>query len=193
MPIPIEAYTVGGVVRGVLARAGHLREVLEASELLEVERATFAPLASLDAPRPEGTLTLEQDELLLVVETEEPAVPVHALWHAVGVAAGPWLVEGDMPTMPGFDPGRALARPTGTYVLLRDPAIREVHAPDVVVARPPAVLVHRYAVERVEADLMLGFFFPGARLEVDPMRAGASSSAPDGAHAGTAAGTSAGA
>ena len=27
------------------------------------------------------------------------------------------------------------------------------------------VLVNRYAVERVSADLMLGFYFPGAALE----------------------------
>ena len=67
--------------------------------------------------------------------------------------------------MPGFDPGRALARPTGEFVLLRDARIGLVDR-----ARRPArstaarLLVNRYVVDRVEADLMLGFFFPGAEM-----------------------------
>ena len=67
-----------------------------------------------------------------------------------------------MPTLPGFDPGRALARPTGEFVLLRTSGVgprrpgRRRH--------PAAALVNRYAVDRVAADLMLGFFFPGAEM-----------------------------
>ncbi len=45
-------------------------------------------------------------------------MPVHPAWHDVILRAGPYLITGQMPTMPGFDPARALARPTGTFVLL---------------------------------------------------------------------------
>jgi hypothetical protein len=68
--------------------------------------------------------------------------------------------------MPGFDPGRALARPTGEFVLLRDVRIalgRDADGPAVAQA---AAVVNRYVVDRVTADLMLGFFFPGAEMVV---------------------------
>ena len=82
-------------------------------------------------------------------------------WHDLILTAGPWHIEGAMPTMPGFDPGRALARPQGTFVLLRDVHIGLAGAPgaeDVVLYG----WVNRYVVDRVEADIDLGFFFPGA-------------------------------
>src|SRR5258705_8808455 len=68
--------------------------------------------------------------------------------------------------MPGSDPGRALARPTGEFVLLRDVRIalgRDADGPAVAQA---AAVVNRYVVDRVTADLMLGFFFPGAEMVV---------------------------
>jgi hypothetical protein len=74
--------------------------------------------------------------------------------------------------MPGFDPGRALARPTGTFVLLRDVRIGLLERPDSGTDSHPQGLVNRYAVDAVEADLMLGFFFPGARISVDAPAAG---------------------
>ena len=69
--------------------------------------------------------------------------------------------------MPGFDPGRALARPTGEFVLLRDVRLSVRARPEVGRRdrRPRAGQPLR--VERVRADLMLGFFFPGA--VVDPI------------------------
>jgi hypothetical protein len=70
--------------------------------------------------------------------------------------------------MPGFDPGRALTRPTGEFVLLRDVRLELIDRPDVGSVAMPHGFVNRYTVERVEADLMLGFFFPGA--EVDESR-----------------------
>jgi hypothetical protein len=73
-------------------------------------------------------------------------------------------VVGEMPTMPGFDPGRALARPTGEFVFLRDARICLADQPDAGEATAPRLLVNRYTVDRVKADLMLGFFFPGAEM-----------------------------
>ena len=56
----------------------------------------------------------ERGWLVVAVSDQEHPAPVHAAWHPIRLEAGPWLVEGDLPTLPGFDPGRALTRPTGT-------------------------------------------------------------------------------
>jgi hypothetical protein len=78
--------------------------------------------------------------------------------------AGPYLLEGELATMPGFDPGRSLARPSGEFVLLRDVRLSIRDRPEAGVSLGDHALVNRYAVERIRADLMLGFFFPGAAV-----------------------------
>jgi hypothetical protein len=171
MPIPVEAYTDGGVVRGVLACPGHLRDALEAQVVVEIERATVVSPGL--APRPEGSVSLEPDDILLGAEPLDAVGPVHALWHPLHLAVGPYLVDGELPTMPGFDPAKALARPTGTFVLLRDARVALASDPATLLASHPALLVNRYTVERVEADLMLAFFFPGAEMTVDEALTGA--------------------
>lgn len=85
-------------------------------------------------------------------------------WGAwVHLVVGPYAVQGRLPTLPGFDPARALARPTGTYVLLRDAAV-ELVGRSGLAAEHPYLLVNRYGVDEVAAELMLGFFFQGAAL-----------------------------
>jgi hypothetical protein len=74
--------------------------------------------------------------------------------------------------MPGFDPGRALARPTGDYVLLRDTRITLIDRDDAGESRSNQLLVNRYTVDRIAADLMLGFFFPGAAMTITGSSAG---------------------
>ena len=83
-----------------------------------------------------------------------------------------------MPTLPGFDPGRALTRPTGEFVLLKDVRIapRGTTDPPTSGGAPVGAfaLVNRYSVESVACDLMLGFFFPGAdMIQADVAEAGA--------------------
>jgi hypothetical protein len=90
------------------------------------------------------------------------------VWHIVRLEAGIYRIDGELPTMPGFDPGRALMRPSGEFVLLREVRVELIDRPDVGTVSVPHAFVNRYTVERVEADLMLGFFFPGA--EVDETR-----------------------
>ena len=77
--------------------------------------------------------------------------------------------------MPGFDPGRALTRPSGEFLLLRDVRLSVRARPEAGVALGDHALINRYAVERIRADLMLGFFFPGAA--VDPI--GTAGGSPD--------------
>ncbi|HUP55518.1 MAG TPA: hypothetical protein VM408_08425 [Methylomirabilota bacterium] len=162
MSIQVEAYTVGGKATGVLSSPGHLREVLEQTGELALTAVRWQPL---DAPadQPANDLTIAVDDVLVAVTEDESAIPVHASWHALRIEVGPYVMEGELPTLPGYDPDRALARPNGEFVLLRDPRLGRVDGTTMVAIGSQA-LVNRYSVERVEADIMLGFFFPGAAM-----------------------------
>lgn len=171
MAIRVELYTSEGIVTGTLPRSGHLRDVLETVGALEVERASWRPWVDPGSSRPAGELRLPVDDILAATGDDAPPIPVHASWHAIRLVVGPLVLTGELPTLPGYDPGRALARPTGEFVLLRDVGI--VPPDEAPVLGPlPAVHVNRYAVERVAADIMLGFYFPGAAME-DPAALGA--------------------
>jgi len=163
MPIRVEVYGASGVAIGVVARAGRLREILESGLDLLVERAAWHPLDGSPAQQA-GEVSVAEDDVFLAVTDENEDGPVHAQWHDIILDVGPYRVTGQMPTMPGFDPGRALARPTGAFVLLRDVRIALGDDPDGPAVDQAAAFVNRYVVDRVAADLMLGFFFPGAEM-----------------------------
>lgn len=163
MAIPIEAYTAEGALAGVIDGAGRLRDVLETSESLHLApiRGVALDGRTLESPGEDVPV----DALLLVVP-DDVDVPVHAAWHDIRLTIGPYRVDGELPTLPGFDPGRALARPTGTFVLLREVTVTVPDDGDRLVARHGRLLVNRYDVETVAASLVLGFFFPGAHQDV---------------------------
>ncbi len=163
MSIRVGAYLSDGLASGTLAGTGALRDILETDTLPLVE-ATWEGLGT--AMRESvGSLTLATDDVLAALADDEPGLSVHAAWHHVRLETGPYLVEGDLATMPGFDPGRALTRPSGAFLQLRDVRVSVAGQPDPGVAVRSHALVNRYAVERLQADLMLGFFFPGAAIE----------------------------
>lgn len=166
MAIRVDAYTSGGMASGTLARSGTLREVLEDVGSLPLDGADWQ---GLDDPRARsaGYLSIPSDDVLVAVANDDPGMPVHSAWHHVHLETGPYTVEGDLATLPGFDPGRALARPSGEFLLLRDIRLSVRGQPEAGVAVGDHALVNRYTVERVRADLMVGFFFPGAA--VDPI------------------------
>jgi hypothetical protein len=170
MPIRVELYGTAGVAVGVVARSGRLREILESGTDLLVERAAWHPLDG-SKPTPSGSLTIAEDDILLAVADQVDDLPVHAQWHDIALDVGPYRVTGQLPTMPGFDPGRALARPTGEFVLLRDARVALAADPDGPAVTQRTAFVNRYVVDRVAADLMLGFFFPGAEMVVTGSRA----------------------
>ena len=176
MPIRVEIYAADGVAIADVARAGSLRELVEAGRELLLERVTWHPLDGSPA-RPAADLSLAPDDIHVAASDSYEDGPVHAQWHDVAVDLGPYRVTGQMPTMPGFDPGRALARPTGEFVLLRDVEITLVGREGAGSVHQRSALVNRYVVDRVEADLMLGFFFPGAEMVItgghDQVAAGA--------------------
>jgi hypothetical protein len=162
MPIRVEIYAAGGIAVGVLARASHLRDALEAGESLRLEAATWHPLDDSPAGQP-AEIAFPPDDIHLATADASGDLPVHAQWHDIVLDVGPYRVLGQLATMPGFDPGRALARPTGEFVQLRDVSVGLL-AEDAEGLSRPMALVNRYVVDRVEADLMLGFFFPGAEM-----------------------------
>ena len=167
MAVRVEVYTIGGMASGVLASPGTLRDALTVEGELHLERAAWQAITD-SVPHSAGSLTLAVDDVVFAVADDEPGIPVHASWHHVRLEAGPYLLEGELATLPGFDPGRSLTRPSGEFVLLRDVRLSVRDRPEAGVSIGDHALVNRYAVERIQADLMLGFFFPGAA--VDTMR-----------------------
>lgn len=164
MAIRVEVYTTGGMASGDLARPGTLGEALTADGEVRLDHAAWQALDD-PAPRSAGSLTFATDDILFAVGDEEPGIRVHAAWHHVLLDAGPYVLEGELETMPGFDPGRSLTRPSGEFVLLRDVRLSIRNRPEAGVSMGDHALVNRYAVERIRADLMLGFFFPGAATD----------------------------
>ncbi len=176
MPIQVDAYITGGLASGILARSGHLREVLDEDGELTLEHVRWRPLGATTAQR-SPDVTIQIDDVLIAVADDDPSIAIHAAWHAVRLEIGPYLVEGNMPTLPGFDPGRALTRPSGEFLQLRDVRLGRRDTAGGAAA-PISIgrhaLINRYLVESVEADLMLGFFFPGATMTSgDPADPGA--------------------
>ena len=166
MPIQVDAYLSGGIATGTFARAGQLRDFLETSSELPLAEASWQALDGA-TPGPSGDVTIASDDCLIVVSDDDPFIAAHAAWHSIELEVGPYTVSGDLPTLPGFDPGRALTRPSGEFVMLRDVRLGLVAAPETTIECHHA-LVNRYGVDRVTADLMLGFFFPGAAMEDPP-------------------------
>lgn len=161
----VEAYTAAGIAMGSVSSPGHLREHLEGTRELHIEGSEWLPIDGSDGQRP-GDIQLQVDDLLVLVSDDLGDVPGHAQWHAIDLDSGPFRIEGELSTMPGFDPGRALARPSGEFVLLRDVRITLVTEPAAGETRCAHALVNRYTVDRIAADIMLGFFFPGAKMSL---------------------------
>ena len=165
MPMRVEAYTTAGIATGEVAPSGHLREHVDGAAELLIEGGDWLPIDG-SAGRPMRELRLPVDDLLILVSDQLGDLPGHAQWHAIDLDAGPFRIQGELSTMPGFDPGRALARPTGQFVLLRDVRITLLSEPDAGQATCAHALVNRYTVDRIAADIMLGFFFPGAKMSM---------------------------
>lgn len=157
----IEAYTAGGVASGAVAQQRGLHDGFGDLPVV-LEQATWYPIDG-GPPERRPRIELDQDDVLLLT-TEAPPFSVHAVWHAIVLDAGPYRITGELAMPPGFDPGRALTRPSGEFVELRDARIELAERAGSGMVERANVLVNRYTVERVAADLILGFFFPGATL-----------------------------
>ena len=159
----VEVFTPTGVVSGSTARATVSSDTRGAPQPLIVDACRWYPLDGAP-PERRGAITVPADEILVVI-LAGPSLTIHGSWYPIELDVGPYHLEARLPTAPGFDPARALARPTGAYVTVRDVSITLPGRPGAGVAERPWANVNRYAVERVSSNLMLGFFFPGAAFE----------------------------
>jgi len=163
MTIALQAYTAHERIAGSVSTDVRLVDLLAGSAPIVIENCLVAPLAG----GPEGLerwAGVQVDDLLIVVAPGQSVVPVHAAWHPLTIDVGPYRVTGELPSMPGFDPARALARPTGSFILLGNVTVELLASAGFEQTDHAYALVNRYAVDSVESDLELGFFFPGAMV-----------------------------
>ena len=161
MSIALQAYTAHERIAGGVVGDIRLVDLLATATSVVIQNCLVAPLTG--APRGmEPLARVEVDDLLVVVAPAESVVPGHAAWHALTIELGPYRVSGELPSMPGFDPARALARPSGSFVLLGNVTVESLADREFEPTDHAFALVNRYAVDSVESDLELGFFFPGA-------------------------------
>ncbi len=165
MSIQFEAYTAEGIRHGMIAADERLGDLLGTLAELPVEGGRFSRLDG-QVSAIGGTTRQPVDDFLVVVAPPEFEGPAHSVWHDVRIHAGPYVIEGRLPTLPGFDPARALARPSGSFVLLGDVRLGLTGRPEDGVDSHHLAWMNRYAVDRIESDLELGFFFPGAESKV---------------------------
>lgn len=174
MAIALEAYTAAGRMGGRVVAEHRLSDLLATFTSIVVEAPSLTPLPgsllaseSYVAPGTPWT-SVDVDELFVVAAPPETVIPFHAAWHRVRLHMDPYVVDGELPSLPGFDPERAIARPSGSFILLARVRVgRTGDPPQVGPIRELAYAwVNRYAVERVESDIELSRFFPGAGIAV---------------------------
>ena len=159
----VEIFTPTGVVSGSTARSTVASDAKGAASPMPVDGSRWYPLDGSE-PQRRGSVTVAPDELLVVI-LAPPPFTIHASWYPIELEVGPYHLEARLPVSPGFDPARALARPTGAFVALRDVSISLIGRTDAGIAERGHAHVNRYAVDRIRSNLMLGFFFPGATHE----------------------------
>ncbi|MFL5777809.1 MAG: hypothetical protein ACJ761_02595 [Chloroflexota bacterium] len=160
MAIRVDAYTALGMGSGDLVGSERIRDALEIDGRVVLSGVTWQDLTD-GWPREIPELAVPADDVLVIVADDTPIVPVHSVWHRLRVEAGPYLMEGELPTQPGFDPGRSLTRPSGPFVLIRHVSLSLRERPDLGAVEVDHALVNRYTVDEAESDLELSFFFPG--------------------------------
>ena len=158
----VEVYTPSGVIAGLMPRVPLSSDEHELTSPLTLRDARWYPLEA-GKPAYRGDVQIPPDDTLAFV-TDEQDFPVHMNLYAITLEVGPYRISASIATLPGFDPDRALSRPGGTFVPLRDATIELIDRPDVASAERAHLHVNRYAVESCTCSLILGFYFPGARF-----------------------------
>ena len=158
----VEIFTPTGVFAGTTEGAPLTNDGPDLASRLVLDDARWYPIDGT-TPVHQGTASVDPDDILLIV-TDAPEMKVHMAWYSIALEVGPYRVSGRLATHPGFDPAKALARPGGTFISLSDAVVELVDQDGGDKAERAHLHVNRYAVERVDSTLMLGHFFPGARL-----------------------------
>jgi hypothetical protein len=158
----VEIFAPTGVLAGETDRVPLTHAGSDLTRPLAVEDGRWYPLDG-SAPSHLGDTSILPDDILLIV-TPEPEIKVHMARYAVTLDVGPYRVSGQLATHPGFDPAKAIARPSSTFVALSEATVELLEHVVAGLVERPYLHVNRYAVERVTSSLMLGYYFPGARL-----------------------------
>ena len=167
----VEIFTPTGVLLGLTPGVPLSNDGPDLVRGLALEDVRWYPL-DVTAPAHVDERAVPPDDILLIV-SPVPEITVHMAWFPIVVELGPYRVSGQLPTHPGFDPARALARPGSTFIALSDAVVELAGREAAHGAERAHLFVNRYAVERVTSTLMLGHFFPGARLVgLEPVKAG---------------------
>jgi len=156
----LEIFTPNGIYTGVTPRLPLVGDGPTLDEPLSLEGARWYPNDGTP-PAHHGAVSIPADDILVVV-LPEPELKVHANWYPLMVDCGPYRVAGRFETQPGFDPDRALTRPSGGFVPLREVVVELRTQADAGAAERAYVQVNRFAVERVVSPLSLALYFPGA-------------------------------
>lgn len=182
----LKAYTAAGLLQATLHDEARLVELLGSRPSLQVVSGVMSPLDG-GTPERHGPAGYDVDDLLVVVAPDDVSAPVHAAWNPVVLTSPPYRIEAELPTLPGFDPARALARPSGPFVLLGRVRVGLADVAEGGTDEHAFAWVNRYAVEQVEAGIELFFFFPGAEerltLSDTPVQRHAALAAPTGSPA----------
>ncbi|HYK94258.1 MAG TPA: hypothetical protein VE011_00105 [Candidatus Dormibacteraeota bacterium] len=158
----VEIFTPAGVLAGSTDRIPLASDDPDLDAPLAVQDARWFPLDGAPATQ-RGSVTVLPDDILVIV-ADEPELMMHMTWYAVALDVGPYRLFGRLPVHPGYDPERSIARPGGSFVALSEVTIEVAGSDRAATATRPHVLVNRFSVDSVTSTLMLGHFFPGARL-----------------------------
>ena len=175
--------STGGMASGVLARAGHLRDVLETRRLARPRASRLAGDRTTPRPGPPARSAIPIDDVLVAVADDDPHDPGP---RRRGTPIGSRSARTGRGRAADAARVRPRPRPDPPDRRVRDaprrPPRRCVDDPSPGVPVGHHALVNRYGVDRVSADLMLGFFFPGAG-SIDGRRRGVATtpSSPTGA------------
>jgi hypothetical protein len=169
---PIEAFLADVYVSGTYdGTPAELHGLLDGGSPVELTEVAVIPIVELTAGTPEHAPTgsIAADEILLAAVPHDPDAPhIHRVYYTVDLAVGPYEVTGEMAMLPGFDPGRALTRPASDFIDLHEVEVRIATPSGTVEQSYEHLVVNRFAVEHVDCEIDMTFWFPGATQQLPP-------------------------
>jgi hypothetical protein len=170
MPVPLEAFLGESYLAGSFPGShAECRARLDAGSVVDLDEVTLVALAELDAGNAERSPTgsVGSDDIMIIALPRDPETPhVHKVHFPVRLTVGPYVVSGELTMFPGFDPARALTRPTSDFIDIHD-AVVHIATPTGEIDQPyDQVAVNRFAVERIASEIDMTFWFPGAEQEL---------------------------
>jgi hypothetical protein len=169
MAVPLEAFLAATYLAGSFeGSVAELRSLLDAGSVVELSDVTVVAIADLAAGAAERSPvgSLAAGEVLLAALPLDPDAPlIHKVNYPVELALGPYTVAGMISMFPGFDPTRALTRPQSDFMDMHDAEVAIQTAGDDLVQPYDTLVVNRFAVERIRAEIDMTFWFPGAEQE----------------------------